>query len=149
MGSVMEMRKEIGPEFEKTHGIKLGFMSFFLKAAARGLVERPIVNAVIDQDSEEVIYRNYVDISVAVASPKGLVVPVLRDVQNMTFAGVENNLRSMALKARDGDIAIEDMAGGTFTLSNGMLPSNIRWCFRVHVVCSHHQPPLECDHGYA
>lgn len=80
MGAVMEMRKELGPEFEKRHGIKLGFMSFFIKAAARGLVERPIVNAVIDPETDEIVFKNYVDISVAVASPKGLVVPVLRDV---------------------------------------------------------------------
>ena len=89
MGAVMEMRKEIGEEFLKKHGIKLGFMSFFIKACAQGLKERPIVNSVIDADLQEIIHRNYVDVSVAVSSPKGLVVPVLRDVQNMTFADVE------------------------------------------------------------
>lgn len=119
MGAIMDMRKEIGPEFEKIHGIKLGFMSFFIKAAALALKERPIVNSVIDTEAEEIIYRNYIDISVAVSAPKGLVVPVLRDVQNMSFADVELGLRDLAAKARDGKLAIEDMTGGTFTLSNG------------------------------
>lgn len=90
MKHVMDIRKELGDEWAKKYGIKLGFMSFFLKAAARALVERPIVNAVIDDASGEIVYRNYVDISVAVQSPRGLVVPVMRDVQKMTFFDIEN-----------------------------------------------------------
>lgn len=90
MKHVMDIRKELGDEWAKKYGMKLGFMSFFLKAAARALVERPIVNAVIDDERAEIIYRNYVDISVAVQSPRGLVVPVMRDVQKMTFFDVEN-----------------------------------------------------------
>ena len=90
MHEVMQIRKDLGDEFLKRHGIKLGFMSFFVKACAKALEERPIVNAVIDNDTNEIIYRNYIDISIAVSGPKGLVVPVLRNVQNMTFADVEN-----------------------------------------------------------
>lgn len=89
MHNVMQMRKDLGPGFEKKYGIKLGFMSIFIKAAARALQERPVVNSVMDEDAGEIVFRNYVDISVAVASPKGLVVPVLRDVQNMTFYDIE------------------------------------------------------------
>lgn len=90
MKNVMDMRKELGEEFTKKHGLKIGFMSFFLKACARALVERPIVNSVIDDEKQEIVYRNFVDISVAVQAPKGLVVPVLRDVQKMTFYDCEN-----------------------------------------------------------
>lgn len=89
MKHVMDIRKDLGEEYAKRTGLKLGFMSFFLKAAARALVERPIVNAVIDDDKGEIVYRNYVDISVAVQAPKGLVVPVMRDVQKMTFYDCE------------------------------------------------------------
>lgn len=89
MHNVMQMRKDLGPAFEKKHGVRLGFMSIFIKAAAQALKEKPVVNGVMDEAAGEIIYRNYIDISVAVSSPKGLVVPVLRDVQNMTFYDVE------------------------------------------------------------
>ncbi len=117
MSSLFEMREKYKDAFEKKHGVKLGFMSAFLKAAASSLVEMPVVNAVLD--GGDIVYRDYVDISVAVASPRGLVVPVVRNVEGMNFADIEKNLAELALKARNDQIAIEDMAGGTFTVSNG------------------------------
>jgi len=117
MTSIMEMRSLFKDEFEKKHQVKLGFMSMFAYAAMKSLQEIPIVNAVIDGD--DVVYRDYVDISVAVSSPNGLVVPVLRDVQNMGFAGIESAIAAYGVKASSGSLALEDMAGGTFTISNG------------------------------
>jgi 2-oxoglutarate dehydrogenase E2 component (dihydrolipoamide succinyltransferase) len=117
MGNAMAMRSKYKEAFEANHGARLGFMSLFLKASAAALQEIPAVNAVIDGDS--ILYRDYVDISVAVASPRGLVVPVVRDVQDLSFAGVEQTIASLGAKARNDQIAMEDMAGGTFTVSNG------------------------------
>lgn len=119
MGDVMQLRTDLGPEFLKKHNVKLGFMSFFVKAVTQTLLERPIVNSVIDDKAQEIVHRNFIDISVAVSSPKGLVVPVVRDCQNLTFPNIENNLIDLANKAKSGELAIEDMAGGTFTISNG------------------------------
>ena len=119
MGDLMQIRKELGEEFHKTKGAKLGFMSFFVKAVTQSLLERPIVNSVISNQAEEIIHRNYIDISVAVSSPKGLVVPVLRDCQNMKFIDIENGIVNLAQKAKEGNLSIEDMSGGTFTISNG------------------------------
>jgi 2-oxoglutarate dehydrogenase E2 component (dihydrolipoamide succinyltransferase) len=119
MGYLMEMRNKHKEEFEKKHGVKLGFMSAFVAASTAALQEIPAVNAVIDDETNEVVYRNYVDISVAVASPSGLVVPVLRDCQNMDFADVEKTIGAYGAKAKAGTMALEDMAGGTFTISNG------------------------------
>lgn len=119
MGDIMQLRTDLGPEFLKKHNIKLGFMSFFVKAVTQTLLERPIVNSVIDDKTNEIIHRNFVDISVAVSSPKGLVVPVLRDTQRLGFVGIEQTLIDMANKAKTGELAIEDMTGGTFTISNG------------------------------
>jgi 2-oxoglutarate dehydrogenase E2 component (dihydrolipoamide succinyltransferase) len=117
MTSAIEMRNLYKEDFEKKHGVKLGFMSIFAYAAMKSLQEIPIVNAVIDGD--DVVYRDYVDMSVAVSSPTGLVVPVLRDVQNMGFAGIESAIAAYGAKAAAGSLALEDMAGGTFTISNG------------------------------
>ena len=117
MSEIMKIRKDIGEEFLKKNGIKLGFMSFFVKAVTRALLERPMVNSVIS--GKEILHRNYVDISVAVSSPKGLVVPVLRNTQNMSFADIERRLVELAKKASDGSLEIEEMEGGTFTISNG------------------------------
>lgn len=117
MSTVFELREKYKDGFEKKHGAKLGFMSAFLKAAASSLQEIPAVNAVID--GGDIVYRDYVDISVAVASPRGLVVPVLRNVESMNFADIEKGLAELAAKARADQIALEDMAGGTFTVSNG------------------------------
>jgi len=119
MHEIMVLRKELGEEFMKRNGLKLGFMSFFIKACARGLMERPVVNAVIDNVTNEIIFRDYVDISVAMSAPKGLVTPIIRNAQNMSFAEIEQEMVNLATKARSGTLAIEDMIGGTFTLSNG------------------------------
>lgn len=117
MSALIAMRKEYKEDFEKAHGVKLGFMSAFIKASATALEEIPAVNGVID--GGDIVYRNYVDVSVAVASPRGLVVPVLRDVETKGFAAIEQELGGLAAKARNDAITLEDMAGGTFTISNG------------------------------
>nr|CAH7766567.1 unnamed protein product [Callosobruchus chinensis] len=117
MSNIMEFRKANLEAFQKKYGMKLSFMSAFLKASAYALQDQPVVNAVID--GQEIVYRDYVDISVAVATPKGLVVPVIRNVESMNFADIEMAMAALADKARKGKIAIEDMDGGTFTISNG------------------------------
>lgn len=119
MGNLMELRKKYKDAFEKKHGVKLGFMSAFVKAATAALQEIPSVNAYIDGATNEIVYREFVDISVAVASPTGLVVPVLRNTESLTFADVERNIAMFGQKARDGTLSLDDMAGGTFTISNG------------------------------
>jgi len=117
LSKVMAMRKELGEPFEKTHGIKLGFMSFFAKAAANALTKFGVVNASVD--GTDVIYHGYADISIAVATEKGLVTPVLRNVENMGFADVENAIAGYAKQAREGGLKLEDLQGGTFTITNG------------------------------
>eukprot|EP00008_Paramoeba_atlantica_P007768 CAMPEP_0201489164 /NCGR_PEP_ID=MMETSP0151_2-20130828/21058_1 /ASSEMBLY_ACC=CAM_ASM_000257 /TAXON_ID=200890 /ORGANISM="Paramoeba atlantica, Strain 621/1 / CCAP 1560/9" /LENGTH=444 /DNA_ID=CAMNT_0047874655 /DNA_START=140 /DNA_END=1474 /DNA_ORIENTATION=+ len=117
MGNLMELRTQYKDAFEKRHGVKLGFMSAFVKAATLALQEQPTVNAVIDGD--EILYRDYIDVSVAVAAPKGLVVPVLRNCENLSFADIEHQIGEYGQKARDGKLSIEEMTGGTFTISNG------------------------------
>ena len=117
MTSIMEMRKENQKDFQSRYGIKLGFMSFFVKACVAALKTFPSVNAEIDGD--EIIYKNYYNISFAVGTEKGLVVPVLRDTDQLSFADIEKNIKTISEKARDGKITIEDLQGGTFTISNG------------------------------
>lgn len=117
MKPIMEMRKQYKDAFEKRHGARLGFMSFFVKAATEALKRYPAVNASID--GEDIVYHGYYDIGVAVSSDRGLVVPVLRDTDRMNYAEVENGIRDYAYKARDGKLGIEDMTGGTFTITNG------------------------------
>lgn len=117
MSNIMELRKTHGDAFAKTHGIKLGFMSAFVKASAYALSEQPTVNAVID--GGEIVYRDYIDISVAVATPKGLVVPVLRNCEKMNYADIEKGIAALGDKAKNNALAVEDMDGGTFTISNG------------------------------
>lgn len=119
MGPLIEMRNKYKESFEKTHGVKLGFMSAFVRASSSALQEIPAVNGVIDDSTNEIVYRNYVDVSVAVASPNGLVVPVLRNTEKMTFADVEKTIGEYGRKAKEGTLALEEMAGGTFTISNG------------------------------
>uniref|UniRef100_A0A669B7F5 Dihydrolipoyllysine-residue succinyltransferase component of 2-oxoglutarate dehydrogenase complex, mitochondrial n=1 Tax=Oreochromis niloticus TaxID=8128 RepID=A0A669B7F5_ORENI len=119
MSNITEMRKTYKDAFLKKHNIKLGFMSAFVKAAAYALSDQPAVNAVIDDTTKEIVYRDYVDISVAVATPKGLVVPVIRNVEGMNFADIENAINLLGEKARKNELAVEDMDGGTFTISNG------------------------------
>ncbi|CAD6995648.1 unnamed protein product [Ceratitis capitata] len=117
MSAAMEFRKTNLDAFQKKFGIKIGFMSIFSKASAYALQDQPVVNAVID--GQEIVYRDYVDISVAVATPKGLVVPVIRNVESMNYADIEIALAALGEKAKRNAIAIEDMDGGTFTISNG------------------------------
>ncbi|CAI4222907.1 unnamed protein product [Auanema sp. JU1783] len=117
MTNVMEMRNKYQKAFTKKHGLKIGLMSPFIRAAAYALTEMPVVNAVIDEN--EIVYRKFVDMSIAVATPKGLVVPVLRNVESMNYAQVELELAALGEKARDNKLAVEDMDGGTFTISNG------------------------------
>lgn len=119
MGNLMEMRKKYQDAFVAKHGIKLGFMSAFVVAASAALQEVPLVNAYIDDEKKEIVYRDFCDISIAVASPKGLVTPVLRNTEMMPFADVEHNIAAYAEKARNGTLALDDMSGGTFTISNG------------------------------
>ncbi|XP_028293871.1 dihydrolipoyllysine-residue succinyltransferase component of 2-oxoglutarate dehydrogenase complex, mitochondrial [Gouania willdenowi] len=119
MSNITEMRKLYKDAFLKKHNIKLGFMSAFVKAAAYALSDQPAVNAVIDDTTKEIVYRDYVDISVAVATPKGLVVPVIRNVEGMNFTDIEKAINLLGEKARKNELAVEDMDGGTFTISNG------------------------------
>jgi len=119
MGSLMETRSKHKDAFLEKHGVKLGFMSAFVKASTAALQELPAVNGYIDDTTNEIVYREYCDISVAVASPNGLVVPVLRNTEGMSFADVERNIAMYGQKAREGTLALDDMAGGTFTISNG------------------------------
>ncbi|KAL7301543.1 hypothetical protein TKK_0005975 [Trichogramma kaykai] len=117
MSAIIDFRKSNQEAFSKKYGLKLGFMSPFIAASAYALKDQPVVNAVID--GNDIVYRDYVDISVAVATPKGLVVPVLRSIENKNFAEIEIALAAVSDKARKGKISIEDMDGGTFTISNG------------------------------
>ncbi|EIL95106.1 MULTISPECIES: 2-oxoglutarate dehydrogenase complex dihydrolipoyllysine-residue succinyltransferase [Rhodanobacter] len=117
LSEVSKMRKTLGEAFQKEHGIKLGFMSFFVKAAAEALKRYPFVNASVD--GNDVIYHGYQDISIAVSTDKGLVTPVLRDVQDMSFADVEKGIADYAVKARANKLSLDDLQGGTFTITNG------------------------------
>ena len=117
MGAIMELRSEYRETFEKKHGVRLGFMSFFIKACVNALKELPAVNAEIYND--EIIYKNFYDIGVAVGTPQGLVVPVLREADKLGFAQLEKSINDFGFRARDGKLAIEEMKGGTFTISNG------------------------------
>jgi 2-oxoglutarate dehydrogenase E2 component (dihydrolipoamide succinyltransferase) len=117
MAPVMEMRKKYQERFEKEHAVRLGFMSFFVKAAVHALKRFPVVNASVD--GTDIVYHGYFDIGVAVGSPRGLVVPILRDADQMSFAEIEKRIADFGKKAQDGKLAIEDLAGGTFSISNG------------------------------
>ena len=117
MAPVMEMRKRFQDKFEKEHGVKLGFMSFFVKAAVAALKKYPIINASVDHN--DIVYHGYFDIGIAVGSPRGLVVPVLRNVDQMSFADIEKKIAEFGQKAKDGKLGIDDLTGGTFSISNG------------------------------
>ena len=117
MAPVMEMRKKFQDRFEKEHGIKLGFMSFFVKAAVHALKKYPVLNASVD--GNDIVYHGYFDIGIAVGSPRGLVVPILRNADQMSFADIEKKIAEFGAKARDGKLGMEDMTGGTFSISNG------------------------------
>jgi 2-oxoglutarate dehydrogenase E2 component (dihydrolipoamide succinyltransferase) len=117
MTAVMAARKQYQERFEKKHGVRLGFMSFFVRAAIQALQDIPAVNGEIAGD--EIIYKHYYHIGVAVSSPSGLVVPVLRDADKLSFAEIEKNIGALGVKARDGKLSPNDLTGGTFTISNG------------------------------
>jgi 2-oxoglutarate dehydrogenase E2 component (dihydrolipoamide succinyltransferase) len=117
MAPVMEMRKRFQDRFEKEHGVKLGFMSFFVKAAVHALKKYPVLNASVD--GNDIVYHGYFDIGIAVGSPRGLVVPILRNADQMSFADVEKKIAEFGVKARDGKLGIEELTGGTFSISNG------------------------------
>ena len=117
MAPVMEMRKRFQDKFEKEHGVKIGFMSFFVKAAVHALKKYPVLNASVD--GNDIVYHGYFDIGIAVGSPRGLVVPILRNADQMSFADIEKKIAEYGVKARDGKLGIEEMTGGTFSISNG------------------------------
>ena len=117
MAPVMDMRKRFQEKFEKEHGVKLGFMSFFVKAAVHALKKYPVLNASVD--GNDVVYHGFFDIGIAVGSPRGLVVPILRNADQMSFADIEKKIAEFGQKAKDGKLGIEDMTGGTFSISNG------------------------------
>jgi 2-oxoglutarate dehydrogenase E2 component (dihydrolipoamide succinyltransferase) len=117
MAPVMEMRKRFQEKFEKEHGVKLGFMSFFVKAAVAALKKYPVLNASVD--GNDIVYHGYFDIGIAVGSPRGLVVPILRNVDQMSFADIEKKIAEFGVKARDGKLSMDDLSGGTFSISNG------------------------------
>ena len=117
MAPVMDMRKRMQERFEKEHGVKLGFMSFFVKAAVHALKKFPVLNASVD--GTDIVYHGYFDIGIAVGSPRGLVVPILRNADQMSFAEIEKKIAEYGQKAKDGKLGIEDMTGGTFSISNG------------------------------
>jgi len=117
MAPVMDLRKKYQERFEREHGVKLGFMSFFVKAAVHALKKYPVVNASVD--GNDIIYHGYFDIGVAVGSPRGLVVPILRDADQLSFAGIEKKIAEFGKKAQDGKLSLEDLTGGTFSISNG------------------------------
>jgi 2-oxoglutarate dehydrogenase E2 component (dihydrolipoamide succinyltransferase) len=117
MAPVMEMRKKFQEKFEKEHGVKLGFMSFFVKAAVHALKKYPILNASVD--GNDIVYHGFFDIGIAVGSPRGLVVPILRNADQMSFADIEKKIAEFGQKAKDGKLGIDEMTGGTFSISNG------------------------------
>lgn len=117
MAPVMELRKKYQEKFEKEHGVKLGFMSFFVKAAVAALKKYPVINASVD--GNDIVYHGYFDIGIAVGSPRGLVVPILRDADQMSLAQIEKKIAEFGQKAKDGKLSLEELTGGTFTISNG------------------------------
>ena len=117
MAPVMALRKQYGDKFEKAHGVRLGFMGFFVKAAVAALQKYPIINASVD--GNDIVYHGYIDIGIAVGSPRGLVVPILRDADQMSIADIEKKIGEFGQKAKDGKLSMEDLTGGTFSISNG------------------------------
>ena len=117
MAPLMEMRKRFQEKFEKEHGVKIGFMSFFVKAAVAALKKYPIINASVD--GNDIVYHGYFDIGIAVGSPRGLVVPILRNADQMSFADIEKKIAEFAKKAGEGKLSLDDLTGGTFSISNG------------------------------
>ena len=128
MSPILEIRKKYKEEFKSKHEVGLGFMSFFTRAAVTALKDFPDVNSMIDGDQQ--VKYDFCDISIAVSGPKGLMVPVVRDAQNLSFSQIENEIKRLAIRARDGEITVDEMTGGTFTITNG-------GSFRIHVIYTH------------
>jgi 2-oxoglutarate dehydrogenase E2 component (dihydrolipoamide succinyltransferase) len=119
MTALMELRKKYQDDFVKKYGVKLGFMSLFAKACAKVLIEMPEVNAQLSEDEKNIIYHDYADISFAISTPTGLVVPPIHNVESLNFAEIESGLKKLADKARNGSLTLDEMSGGTFTITNG------------------------------
>jgi 2-oxoglutarate dehydrogenase E2 component (dihydrolipoamide succinyltransferase) len=119
MSGIFKLRKTYQEQFVAKYGVKLGFMSLFAKACAKALMEKPDVNAMIDTDSNEFIYHDYADISIAISTANGLVVPPVHNVESLNFAEVELSIKALAKKAREGSLTLSEMSGGTFTITNG------------------------------
>jgi 2-oxoglutarate dehydrogenase E2 component (dihydrolipoamide succinyltransferase) len=117
MAPVMEMRKKFQEKFEKEHGVKLGFMSFFVKAAVHALKKYPVINASVD--GNDIVYHGYFDIGIAVGSPRGLVVPIIRNADQLSFSDIEKTISDFGSKAKEGKLSLDDLTGGTFSISNG------------------------------
>ena len=117
MGPVIEMRKKYGERFEKTHGVRLGFMGFFVKAVVAALKKFPIINASVD--GNDIVYHGYIDVGIAVGTPRGLVVPVIRDADLLSVAEIEKKIAEFGAKAKEGKRTMEELTGGTFSISNG------------------------------
>ncbi len=139
MAPVMEMRKRFQEKFEKEHGVKIGFMSFFVKAAVHALKKYPVLNASVD--GNDIVYHGYFDIGIAVGSPRGLVVPILRNADQMSFADIEKMIAEYGVKARDGKLGMEEMTGGTFSISNGGVFGS---CSRPPLSILHNRPFWVC-----
>ncbi|VAX02209.1 Dihydrolipoamide succinyltransferase component (E2) of 2-oxoglutarate dehydrogenase complex, partial [hydrothermal vent metagenome] len=117
MKPVMDLRNKYKDDFEKKHGTRLGFMSFFTRAVVEALKQFPVINASLD--GQDIVYHGYYDIGIAVGSPRGLVVPILRDVEQMNFAGIEATVRDFGQRAQDGKLTLDELTGGTFSITNG------------------------------
>ncbi|OQR97234.1 dihydrolipoyllysine-residue succinyltransferase component of 2-oxoglutarate dehydrogenase complex [Achlya hypogyna] len=125
LGNLIALQKELGETFEKTHKVKLGFLSAFVKASAMALQKVPAINASIDDEAKDIIYHDYADINVVVATEKGITTPVLRNVESLSMAEIERSLTSLGAKADEGQLAIEDMVGGTFSIANGAVQGSL------------------------
>ncbi|KDO30627.1 dihydrolipoyllysine-residue succinyltransferase [Saprolegnia parasitica CBS 223.65] len=125
IGNLMALQKELGETFEKTHKVKLGFLSAFVKASAMALQKVPAINASIDDEAKDIVYHEYADINVVVATEKGVTTPVLRNVESLSMADIERSLTDLGAKAEEGSLAIEDMAGGTFSIANGAVQGSL------------------------
>jgi 2-oxoglutarate dehydrogenase E2 component (dihydrolipoamide succinyltransferase) len=136
MGPMMALRKQYGEKFEKAHGVRLGFMGFFVKAACAALQKFPVLNASVD--GNDIVYHGFIDIGIAVGSPRGLVVPIIRNADQMSIAEIEKKIAEFGAKAKDGKLSIEDLTGGTFSISNGGI-------FRFDDVDPDHQPAAVGD----
>ena len=139
MGPMMALRKQYGEKFEKAHGVRLGFMGFFVKAACAALQKFPILNASVD--GNDIVYHGFIDIGIAVGSPRGLVVPIIRNADQMSIAEIEKKIAEFGSKAKDGKLTIEDLTGGTFSISNGGIFGSM---MSTPIINPYHRRPRSC-----